>query len=73
MQLKEAINNSGIVNTINICCKTICSIRKVLISKIAFISDRDGHDEIYVMNTDGSNQTRLTNTPTRNVNPAWSP
>ena len=32
-------------------------------SKIAFSSDRDGNYEIYVMNADGSNQTRLTNNP----------
>ncbi len=29
--------------------------------KIAFTSDRDGNGEIYVMNADGSHQTRLTN------------
>ena len=28
--------------------------------KIAFSSDRDGNDEIYVMDADGSNQIRLT-------------
>ena len=32
-------------------------------TKIAFISDRDGNEEIYVMNTDGTGQTRLTETP----------
>ena len=32
--------------------------------KIAFVSRRDGNDEIYVMNADGSEQKRLTNTPT---------
>src|ERR1041384_8190465 len=31
--------------------------------KIAFTSDRDGNREIYVMNADGTNQTRLTNNP----------
>src|SRR5919109_104221 len=31
-------------------------------SKIAFYSERDGNAEIYVMNADGSDQTRLTNT-----------
>lgn len=42
--------------------------------KIAFSSERDGNREIYLMNADGSGQTRLTNTPTANedfVN--WSP
>ncbi len=32
-------------------------------SKIAFTSDRDGNNEIYIMNADGSEQTRLTNNP----------
>ena len=43
--------------------------------KIAFVSTRDGHAEIYVMNADGSGQTRITNTPNpvQNVDPAWSP
>src|SRR5215213_219788 len=43
--------------------------------KIVFVSNRDGNDEIYVMNADGSGQTRLTTTP-NNVadrDPAWSP
>ena len=30
-------------------------------SQIAFTSNRDGNVEIYVMNDDGSGQTRLTN------------
>ena len=30
-------------------------------SKIAFTSNRDGNYEIYVMNADGTGQTRLTN------------
>jgi Tol biopolymer transport system component len=41
--------------------------------KIAFVSDRDGNSEIYVMNPDGSEQTRLTNNPEEDVQPAWSP
>ena len=32
-------------------------------SKIAFVSERDGNNEIYVMNADGSGRTRLTNDP----------
>ncbi|WP_225990646.1 TolB family protein [Bacillus luti] len=73
IQLKETTANSGTVNTINMCCKTICSIRKVVISKIAFSSNRDGNFEIYVMNPDGSNQTNITNNPADDSEPAWSP
>jgi hypothetical protein len=40
--------------------------------KIAFTSTRDGHSEIYVMNADGSNQTRVTTTSTA-LSPMWSP
>ena len=42
-------------------------------SKIAFVSNRDGNDEIYVMDADGSNQTNLTNNPAEEAYPAWSP
>lgn len=42
--------------------------------KIAFVSERDGNNEIYVMNSDGSGQTNLTNTPSRGeVDPTISP
>ena len=41
--------------------------------KIAFVSDRDGNDEIYVMNADGSGQTRLTNNLAQDNRPDWSP
>lgn len=40
--------------------------------KIAFVSDRSGTDEIWVMNEDGSGQTKLTNLGTAEK-PAWSP
>ena len=40
-------------------------------SKIAFTTDRDGNDEIYVMNADGSNQTRLTNNEGDDISPSW--
>jgi dipeptidyl aminopeptidase/acylaminoacyl peptidase len=42
-------------------------------SAIAFDSDRDGNSEIYVMNADGSGQRRITNSPTDDAAPAWSP
>lgn len=42
-------------------------------SKIAFASTRDGNYEIYVMNPDGTNQTRLTNNNAEDAQPSWSP
>ena len=42
-------------------------------SRIAFVSDRDGDDEIYVMNADGSGQIRLTTSAGLDLWPAWSP
>ena len=42
-------------------------------SKIAFVTNRDGNTEIYVMNRDGSNVRRLTNHPAYESTPTWSP
>jgi len=42
-------------------------------SQIAFVSLRDGNAEIYVANTDGSNQHNITNNPTTDMLPIWSP
>jgi Tol biopolymer transport system component len=49
-------------------------------SQIAFVSDRDGrqpgsesHQDVYVMNADGSNVRRLTDARGRDICPAWSP
>jgi hypothetical protein len=44
-------------------------------SKIVFRSDRDGgpNPEIYSMNADGSNPTRLTNNTAEDKQPVWSP
>jgi len=41
--------------------------------RIAFHSNRDGNEEIYVMNADGSGQTRLTKNEVGDTSPAWSP
>jgi WD40-like Beta Propeller Repeat len=41
--------------------------------QIAFRSQRDGNDEIYVMNADGTCQINLTNDPLADWSPAWSP
>ena len=42
--------------------------------QIVFFSERDGNQEIYVMNAaDGSNQTRLTYNDVQDSGPNWSP
>jgi len=41
--------------------------------RIAFVSYRDGYNNIYVMNPDGSGVTRLTNYEWGDYAPAWSP
>ena len=46
---------------------------KVPGAKIAFVSERDGNEEIYVMDADGSNVVRLTDDPARDAEPSWSP
>jgi TolB protein len=41
--------------------------------KIAFVSNRSGNFDIYIMNADGSEITRLTNNPADDSYPSWSP
>ncbi len=41
--------------------------------RIAFVSDRDGHREIYVMDADGKNQKNLSNNDFDDWGPSWSP
>ena len=43
-------------------------------SKIVFHTNRDGNNEIYTMNADGTNQTNISNNPsTDEYVPSWSP
>ena len=42
-------------------------------AQIVFISQRDRNPEIYVMDTDGGNQRRLTDNSDKDWNPSWSP
>ena len=42
------------------------------VSQIAFVSERDGNSEIYVINSDGSGLTNVTNHPAQDHVPAWS-
>ena len=44
-----------------------------LVGTILFYSDRDGDNEIYVMNPDGTNVTKLTINTASDVSPAWFP
>ncbi len=41
--------------------------------KIVFVSDRNGNREIYSMNSDATNQTRLTTNAANDEYPDWSP
>ena len=41
--------------------------------RIAFVSERDQNDEIYVMDADGTNVHRLTNSDARDALPTWQP
>ncbi len=53
--------------------KTIAGEKPVFTSKIAFVSNRDGNDEIYMMDYDGANPVRLTFNRVQDNLPAWSP
>ena len=56
-------------------CLSICpvSAQAPTRPKIVFTTTRDGNAEIYVMNTDGSEQVRLTDNPGVDSDPTWSP
>jgi hypothetical protein len=41
--------------------------------RIAFVSDRSGNEDIWVMNADGTNPSKLTNEVSNDFDPAWSP
>lgn len=43
------------------------------IRKITFASNRDGKSQIYLMNTDGTGQSRLSNNVANDEAPKWSP
>jgi Tol biopolymer transport system component/uncharacterized protein YkvS len=48
-------------------------VKPAAFGKIVFVSDRDGNREIYTMNPDGTNQTRLTFNSAFEGGPRWSP
>ena len=42
-------------------------------TRIVFFAEVDGNVDVYVMDTDGSNRSRLTSDPADDVSPAWAP
>ena len=54
----------------NLC---LVSVKAASTGKIVFTSTRDGNREIYVMNSDGSDQVNLTKHDADDLDPAWSP
>ncbi len=42
------------------------------IFRVTFVSDRDGNNEIYIMNSDGTGLRRLTDDPAQDLEPAFS-
>jgi Tol biopolymer transport system component len=61
------------LTTLAVLCSPAQGAFSGLNGKIAFQSNRDGNFEIYSMNADGSDQTRLTTNAAEDVNAAWSP
>jgi TolB protein len=47
--------------------------KAVFSTRIAFVSNRDGNDEIYIMDYDGANPTRITFNRIKDYMPAFSP
>ena len=58
-----------------ILCFSVCPVwsQTPTRPKIVFNSNRDGNAEIYMMDTDGKQQVRLTKHPDADFQPVWSP
>ena len=56
-------------------CFSVCQVSAQVPTrpKIIFNSNRDGNAEIYMMDTDGRQEVRLTQHPDADFQPAWSP
>src|SRR2546421_124121 len=52
---------------------TTASFQAEAQGRISFLTIRDGNIEVYVMNADGSGQTRLTSGPGNSLFPSFSP
>ena len=76
MRRTESVAVAVLIGLVAVACSTTSTPTTELkdsVGQIAFASDRDGNGEVYVMDADGSNQTRLTNNPAFDFGPAWSP
>ncbi len=76
MRRTESVAVAVLIGLVAVACSTTSTPTTQLkdsVGQIAFVSNRDGNFEVYVMDTDGSNQTRLTNNPAIDEGPAWSP
>ena len=47
--------------------------RSALDSRVAYVSDQTGRNELRIMDTDGANSQAITSNRTLNLSPAWSP
>lgn len=47
--------------------------KPIFSTRVCFVSNRDGNDEIYMMDYDGANPTRITFNKIKDYMPAWSP
>ncbi len=56
-----------------IACRSEKVASSAPVSGIAFVSDRDGNEELYLIQPDGSDLIRLTDNPAVDRDPAWSP
>ena len=71
--MKSRIMLTLIVTSLMMGCQATSSPSE-LPPRIAFVSDRDGNAEIYIMDRDGSNLTNLTHNEGGNdAMPTWSP
>ena len=68
--------NAGIFFLVSVLLIAGCSRGEALLtptSGIAFVSDRDGNWEIYIVQLEGSGLARLTENTTVDADPGWSP
>jgi Tol biopolymer transport system component len=62
-----------VVNYLGIAAAAEVVVAGEVLERIAFLTNRDGNSEIYVMNTDGSGILNLTNDEGEEYYPTWSP